>query len=350
MANTQSTEGGRRRGSKNSAIAFTDLAIQHLPRPDKGSKLYGDLSYRKTPHGSRQRRGLALMVSKTGEKTWYARLPTKKALGRYPDLPLANARIFFDAVRDVHDAGGDWRKFIDDNRNDYLETPTAQEAREKTENTATSAQTNDDLVKRYVKALAETNRKWRAQERQLQRCFLDVEVDGRRLGDLTPHELTLEHIEALIGRLTEEGRLRGAQLARGEVRSYYNWLLGKKRAPKRVVRGSKMSPRSTRPIVEGLPANPCDAVHDLKYDPRTHVIQPEDIGDFLAALAASSVRTQVKRILRTQLETFTRCGEILGLRWEEIDFRKGEITVPGERTKNGEPLVIFITPQLETQG
>ena len=162
-------------------------------------------------------------------------------------------------------------------------------------------------------------------------------------------QLTSKHIQALVDRLSTKGAKRAAQLARGEVRSYYNWLLGRKHARKEVGRYDTVSATSNDPVVDGLPANPCDRVGIPKHKPRQHTIQPEDIGDFLAALAASSVRMQVKRILRTQLETFTRCGEIAGLRWDEINFRKAEITVPGERTKAGEPLVIFLTPQLEAR-
>jgi integrase len=42
--------------------------------------------------------------------------------------------------------------------------------------------------------------------------------------------------------------------------------------------------------------------------------------------------------------TAQRASEITGLRWDEIGFDRGVISLPGERTKNGRPHEIPMSP------
>src|SRR5262249_49581640 len=70
---------------------------------------------------------------------------------------------------------------------------------------------------------------------------------------------------------------------------------------------------------------------------RKRVLSDEEIAAvWLAADKANGYGT----ILKLLLLTGCRRGEIGGLRWSEIDLNARTITLPGERTKNGEPHVV----------
>lgn len=55
------------------------------------------------------------------------------------------------------------------------------------------------------------------------------------------------------------------------------------------------------------------------------------MGTVWLALEDNQIGTLVKLLILTG----QRRGEIVGLRWEEIDFDRDLICLPGERTKNG---------------
>lgn len=44
--------------------------------------------------------------------------------------------------------------------------------------------------------------------------------------------------------------------------------------------------------------------------------------------------------------TGMRRGEILGLKWSQVDLKDGKITLTGMQTKNGKPRTIFLTKEL----
>ena len=55
--------------------------------------------------------------------------------------------------------------------------------------------------------------------------------------------------------------------------------------------------------------------------------------------------TDYGRIIRLLILTGQRRNEVANLLWPEIDFDKGEMKLPGARTKNGYPHVVALSEQ-----
>ncbi|HLE71070.1 MAG TPA: site-specific integrase [Vicinamibacteria bacterium] len=66
---------------------------------------------------------------------------------------------------------------------------------------------------------------------------------------------------------------------------------------------------------------------------RSHVMSTSDIRAFWTALVEERPRTSA--VLRLMLLTAQRGGEVLGMRWADVDFSEGWWTIPEERSKNG---------------
>ncbi|MCL2473390.1 MAG: integrase arm-type DNA-binding domain-containing protein [Alphaproteobacteria bacterium] len=84
-----------------------------------------------------------------------------------------------------------------------------------------------------------------------------------------------------------------------------------------------------------------DPAHDLrgalKTRKTTHFasLDIKDIPEFLQALERNSARLydRTRRAIRLSLLTFTRPGELRQARWEEIDLKSKQWTIPAERMK-----------------
>jgi integrase len=97
---------------------------------------------------------------------------------------------------------------------------------------------------------------------------------------------------------------------------------------------STLSAMFTWGMREGLAlANPVINTNKREERPRERVLVDNELRLIWQALGDNQYGT----ILRLLMLTGQRLGEITGLRWSEIDFGRGVISLPGERTKNGRP-------------
>jgi integrase len=56
----------------------------------------------------------------------------------------------------------------------------------------------------------------------------------------------------------------------------------------------------------------------------------------------------IRDFIKVSLFTGARRSNVLGMKWENLDLKRGVWKVPGEVTKNGSPLVITLHPQVIT--
>ena len=97
---------------------------------------------------------------------------------------------------------------------------------------------------------------------------------------------------------------------------------------------STMSAMFTWGMKEGLVlANPIIATNKRAEKPRDRVLTGTELGLVWRSLGAGDYGTIVKLLLLTG----QRMNEIAALRWSEIDFDRGVISLPSERTKNHRP-------------
>jgi integrase len=90
---------------------------------------------------------------------------------------------------------------------------------------------------------------------------------------------------------------------------------------------------------EGLAAaNPVINTNRREEKTRDRVLSGDELRTIWRALEDDDYGVIVKLLTLTG----QRANEIAGLRWSEVDLRKGLISLPGERTKNGKPHDIAI--------
>lgn len=86
-----------------------------------------------------------------------------------------------------------------------------------------------------------------------------------------------------------------------------------------------------------IPANPLAGrrtlLAELRVAPRTRVLSSEEIHRFVNELNAQPVSRDLQVLLRLQLLTGARIGELAGASWTEVDIRSRVIRVPADRTK-----------------
>jgi integrase len=86
-------------------------------------------------------------------------------------------------------------------------------------------------------------------------------------------------------------------------------------------------------------SNPVANTHKRDEKPRERVLTNAELRLIWRALEGD----QYDVIIKLLMLTGQRVNEIAGLQWNEIDFDRGLITLPGHRTKNGRPHEIPIT-------
>lgn len=100
-----------------------------------------------------------------------------------------------------------------------------------------------------------------------------------------------------------------------------------------------------------IPSNPCDNLY-LMLDERNKVSHAAitdlvGYGEFLRALDSISARPAVRNAIRALPYVFTRPNELLGAEWPEFNFEEHTWTIPGERMKMKEPLIVPMSRQFE---
>jgi integrase len=78
--------------------------------------------------------------------------------------------------------------------------------------------------------------------------------------------------------------------------------------------------------------NPCRGAERNPENKRTRYLSPAEIGKLTAALAELPGQ-QAANIFRMLLLTGARKGEVLGMRWDDLDLERGVWTKPGSTTK-----------------
>ncbi len=83
----------------------------------------------------------------------------------------------------------------------------------------------------------------------------------------------------------------------------------------------------------GFPYNPAGGITNLPVDTKKSYVPPRE--DVLRVLSAASPPDKV--MLICLLNTAARRGEVFGLKWDDVDFAHGKITLTTRKTKGGSP-------------
>lgn len=89
-------------------------------------------------------------------------------------------------------------------------------------------------------------------------------------------------------------------------------------------------------------ANPAKGIKKFHEQQRERFLDAEELARFRQALDDEPEKAMAD-FFRLCLFTMARRGNVTGMRWADVSFGKLEWTVPGEKTKNGEQLVVSLT-------
>ena len=273
--------------------------------------------------------GLILRVSDSGLKSWSVRYRTldgtqrRHALGRYPELPLADAREQALAVLRNARAGKD---------------PTADLRQKKREARSQPLKTMRDLKEAYF-AACETG-EWQPRRKKKRDSTLNEEKGLWRrhvavvLDDLRVEEVSKDVVRKLLRSLVAKGHGITSNRVRALVRQVLNFAIAEER----------------------IELNPVDKVAAMAQEkPRERKLSDDELRSVWAALTLRkelskpgpdgkplkvSISEAMSIALKLSLLTLARRSEIAGMRRDELDLANETWTIPAGRTKNGTVLLI----------
>ena len=89
--------------------------------------------------------------------------------------------------------------------------------------------------------------------------------------------------------------------------------------------------------------NPAEGVKRFREQSRARFMDADELRAFFAALQHEPDRT-TRDFFLLALLTGARRANVLGMRWADLDLQRGLWRIPGEKSKNGEPLVVILAP------
>ena len=272
-------------------MALTDVAIRKAKAGPKAYKM-SDSS------------GLFLLVERTGGKLWRMKYridgrEKKLAIGRYPEIGLAEARRRRDAAREQLAQGKD---------------PSREKQREKARARLDADNTFAVLAAQFCeKRRNDGSRAWAPSTAK--RCEYLLSVLNSSIGNLPIADIEPADILTAVRRIESKGKLESAkrtlQLA-GSVFRYAVATARLKSDPTRDLRGALMNPTVTH------------------YGA---VLDPEGVGELLRAIDGYEGQPITKLAMQLAPHVFVRPGELRHAEWSEFDFNGALWTIPASKTK-----------------
>jgi len=217
------------------------------------------------------------------------------SLGRYPQISLASAReLARDAFEDVRRG------------KDPAQEKKAEEI--ETSRDRLEAKTFSELAQMYLEEYAKLNKKaWQEDERLINRLLKP------EFGTLNVKDITRPHVRAFLRGIASTTRVQ-ANRAHACLRKMFNWAIEEE-------------------IVD-MEGNPASGISSPggKEKPKERNLSDDEIKAVWNEISADS--TAPKRALQLILLTGQRPGEVIGLRWEEVNLKDALWTLPSSRTKN----------------
>lgn len=301
-------------------FSFTKAAIEALPAAPTGQRL--------TFHDAHPKaNGLQLRVTAGGVKTFTVLrrikggAPARVTIGRFPGVTIEQARVAAGKAGSEFATGVDPTGPARERRKartfgelwDLYRTRYLLPQRKRT---------TDDLValfERFLGEVPDAPARLHGVKRVKPRCGVDWRET--KAADITQDDVARLH-ERIGKEIGETTANRVLEL----VRAIFN----------RTIR-MRLYPGE----------NPADGVQAFGEASRDRYLRGDEIPRFFQAIEALPSRKMADFFLLALL-TGARKGNVLALRFSDVDFDQARWHVPGELSKNGEPLVIPLTgPALE---
>lgn len=251
----------------------------------------------------RKVRRLGLRVSPTGHKSWvlmYRRqadgAKRRMLLGSYPVVSLVDARTKALEALTAVERGGDPAGDRQDAKHDV---------------------TFRDLANAYLARYAKAHRKsWSEDDRRLRLNILPA------IGNHTAALVTASDLINLHDSLTERGAPIEANRNIQLVRRVYSWAIGKQKVQRNPAEKLQLNPERSR----------------------DRVLTIDEIRCFWRRLEGLDISPGIRNALRIALITGQRIGEVIATPKVELDMRRAQWTIAGNRTKNGLSHTVPLSP------
>lgn len=279
-------------------MALTELAIKHLKPKDK--------LYRVADGG-----GLCLEISPAGGKLWrwryyYQGKAQMIALGKYPAVTLAEARKKRDEQRDLLDAG---------------KHPTREKKAQKIRKAHEGANTFEKMARKWLGMKGEG-----LNEKYAKQCLVRMEQHVfPAIGALPLTEITIPDVVEVVETIGKRGTVETAKRMKQLIAQVFRYS-------------------AQRGLCQHNPAADLRDLLPSTEDKHHACIHPSELPALLAAIEARD-NDFTKYAMKLMLLTFLRTSELIGGKWEEIDWAKEEWHIPKERMKMSRPHVVPLAQQ-----
>lgn len=267
---------------------FTRQRLDALPTPTGQRSYFYDLKVR----------GLALAVAPTGKKTFvlYRKIqgrPERITIGAYSDLSIDQARSRAEEMNATIALG---------------QNPADDKRRIRDESTFA------ELFQTYLEHHSKLHKRtWRADQQ-----MFDKYLSGwgtRRISRIRKMDVSLLH--GRIGRIAPYSANRVIELLHAIFAKAREW--------------------------DWQGQNPVTGVTPFPEEKRERFLSAGEMQAFFAALD-SEPNAMLKDFFLVCLLTGARRGNVQAMRWEELDLAQAIWTIPAEKSKNGKPMSVTLSP------
>jgi len=258
--------------------------------------------------------GLCIEVAPSGGKLWRYRFyfmgrPQMASLGKYPYVGLAQARKLRDEARQMLKSGIH---------------PTRQKQAEKNRRAIEGDDTFECVARMWMETKkTKLNAKYAIQNmRRLERLVFPV------IGSLPITQITIPDIVALVEKVAKKGTIETAKRIKQVVSQVFRYAAQR-----------------------GLCThNPASDIRDIlpQQEERHHAsVSLDEFPSLLNAIESRKPDIS-KYVLQLLALTFVRTSELIGAKWDEIDWEREEWHIPKERMKMKRDHIVPLSRQAIT--
>jgi integrase len=279
-------------------MALTELAIKNLKPRTK--------QYRITDSD-----GLCLEISPAGGKLWrwryyYHGKQQVLALGKYPTVTLAEARKKRNAGRELLDAG----------KNPIREKKAAK-LRQITE--------GENTFERVARHWVTTNQHGVIAKTVTQNLSRLQQHVFPMIGSLPISEITIPDVVRVVERIGERGTIEMAKRVKQLMSQVFRYA-------------------AQRGLCTFNPAADLRGILPKTEEKHYACVHPSELPTLLQAI--DTYNSDLSKIaMQLLVLTFVRTGELIGAKWDEIDWERKEWHIPKERMKMKRPHIVPLSTQ-----
>ncbi len=268
-------------------MPLTDLAARRAKPKDRDYKLSVS-------------KGLYLLIKNSGSKYWrlkyrYAGKEKTLALGVYPEISLSEAVDLRDKARKQLRDGHD---------------PSLERKKQKLKQKVDSENTFEAISRAWWDLKSKT---WA--QNHSERVIRSLEHDVFPfIGSIPINQIDTVIMKSVVDPIQQRGALDIAARVRQRCSSVFKYGM---------VLGACVSD----------PAEPLKVVMEPPKKGHSPALTAKEMPEFLAKVRNYNCTTQTRLAIRILMLTFVRTVELIGARWEEIDWEEAIWNIPAERMK-----------------